>query len=181
MLEHNNTISKKLNKKERINKTMKIQNSKQIVRKFGKDDRYNTCPRCGREVYLYVDEQGEYNVGCVNCDADNTAEYRTYVPNEDELDICRILWNTTELGKIYSPAALNEMNVQNGEYVVTNVTDGFIVFAGDQDALFDFLSEKSRMDKQRMYVIRSVLNGKLVNIGISLLVDLALKHYKVER
>ena len=160
---------------------MKNYNNKQIIKKLGTDERCNVCPQCGNEVYLYVDEHGEYYVGCVGYDADNTTEYRTYVPNKDELDICRILWNTMTLGDTYSLTALNELKVQNGEYVVTDATDGFIVFAGNKESMFDFLTQKSKTDPQGIYVVYNVLCGRLFNIGISTLVDLVLKHYKVER
>ena len=160
---------------------MENKNTKQITKKLGVDERYNACPRCGSEVYLYVNEDGEYCVGCVRCDEHNTSTYLTYVPDKDEIDICRKCWNIWATGTVYSSEALDRLNVRNGEYIVTDSIDGYIEFAGNKDAMFDFLAQKAKTDPQGIYVVYNVLCGRLFNIGISPLVDLVLKHYKVER
>ena len=161
---------------------MKIKGKEQIVRKLGKDERYNTCPRCGCEASLYFDDQkGEYCIECVNCESDNTMSYCTYVPSLDDLDIARVCWNFEALGDRYSPNVLKELKAQNGEYLVADASDGFIVFAGNQEGLYDFLTRKSKTGDHKMYSLHNVQNGKLYNIGLSILVDLTLKHYKVER
>ena len=160
---------------------MENYNNKQIIRKLSVDERYNICPRCGSEVCLFVDENGEYCIGCANCEDQNINTYLTYVLDKNETDIFRKCWNVWATGNIYSPEILENLNVYNGEYMVTNSEDGYIDFSGNENDMFAFLTEKSKLDKGAIYVIYNVFEEKLYNIGISTLVDIALKHYKVER
>ena len=155
-----------------------MENKKQIERKLGTNERYNSCPKCGHEVYIYVDEDGDYCVGCVYCDAMNTNTYLLYDPQKSDVDTCRLCWNVWATGAAYTPEALKKLNVFEGEFVVTDSSDGFIVCAGNSKTMFEFLASKSTENPQNLYVIHSVRNGRLINIGLSALVALTLKHHK---
>ena len=157
-----------------------MENKKQIKRKLGRDERYNACPKCGNEVYIYVDEDGDYCVGCVHCDAMNTSTYLLYDPNKSDIDTCRWCWNIWAIGTSYIPEALTKLNVHEGDYVVTDESDGFIIFAGAQNAMFDFFETKTRENDLNVYAIYNVYNGRLTEIGLSTLVDLTKKHYRSE-
>lgn len=50
---------------------MEFKKTKETAKRLGKDERYNACPKCGSEVYLYIYESGEYCVGCVECEEHN--------------------------------------------------------------------------------------------------------------
>ena len=157
---------------------MNDKKTKQNVRKLGVAERYNACPYCGGEVYIYVDDQGEYCVGCVNFDENNTSTYLTYFPEKDEIDTCRKCWNTWATGTAYSSRALDRLNVHDGDYILTDESDGFIVFAGGAGRMFDFLRTKYRLIDPEIYVIHYVQNCRLYNIGTSSLVELVWEYTK---
>ena len=160
---------------------MKNYNNKQIIKKLGTDERCNVCPQCGNEVCLFINAEGEYCIGCANCEDHNFSTYLTHNLNEYEMDLFKKCWNVWATGNIYSPGVLENLNVRNGDYIATSSTDSYIDFFGKENDMFAFLTEKSKLDKCAVYSIYCVLEGKLYNIGISTLVDLALKNYKVER
>ena len=160
---------------------MKNKNTKQITKKLGLAERYNACPRCGSEVYLYVDEEGEYCVGCVHCEEHNTSTYLTFVPGKDEIDTCRMCWNTWTTSSVHSPNALDKLKVRNGEYILTDASDGFIVFSGGKNEMFNFLKENFDAGNTELYIIHNVQNGRMYNIGLSHLVELVLKHFKLKQ
>ena len=45
---------------------------------------------------------------------------------------------------------------------------------------FEFLDTKSKENAQSVYVIHTVRNGRLINIGLSVLVELTIPHYEVK-
>ena len=156
-------------------------NNKQLIKKLGKDERYNACPKCGSEVYLYIDEEGEYCVGCIECEDHNVSTYLLHAPEKNEEDVCRISWNLWATGGAYFPEALDKMSVQRGDYVVANTIDSFIEFAGKPDEMFKFLSAQKALNDQALYTIHFVAGGRLINIGLSHLVELAIQHCKEEK
>ena len=160
---------------------MKNKETKQIIKKLGSEERYNTCPICGGEVYLYVDDEGEYCVGCVQCEEMNTSTYLRYAPDKNEIDHCRRCWNFWAISGAYSADALKNLKVHDGEYIITALSDGYIEFAGGENDMFKFLRKRSKNGESEIYVVHNVQNGRLYNIGLSTFVDMILSHYEVER
>ena len=155
-------------------------NNKQITKKLGKDERYNACPKCGSEVYLYIDESGEYCVGCIECEDHNVSTYLLHAPEKNEVEVCRACWNLWATGGAYFPEALDKMSVQQGDFAVANTLDGFIEFAGSVNEMFKFLETQKELNDQSLYTIHTVINGRLVNLGLSHLVELTIEHCQTE-
>ena len=157
---------------------MKNENIKQIICKLGKDDRYNACPRCGREVYLYMDADGDYCVGCLACDDCHVCYDFKLCSEQNKVDACRMLWNIWATSGEYFPEALEKMSAKQGDYIVTNAIDGFIEFAGRLDEMYDFLEIQKNLNDQALYMIYTIINGRLINHGTSHLIELTIRHYK---
>ena len=157
---------------------MKNENTKQIIRKLGRDDRYNICPQCGRDVYLYIDADGEYCAGCLECDEHNVCYDLKFGSEQSEVDLCRMLWNLWATSGAYFPEALDKMSAQHGDYVVANTLDGFIEFAGKTNEVFEFFETRKKVNHQALYMIYTVVNGRLIGLGTSHLVELTIKYYK---
>ena len=160
---------------------METKNKNQIKKMLGKDERYNACPKCGSYPCLYVDESGEYCVGCIECEEHSISTYLLHVPENFEEDMARACWNLWATGGAYSFESLNEVPVHRGDYVVASKLDGFIEFVGCASEMFNFLSVQKALNKQAVYTIYTILNGRMVNLGLSLLVDLTIKHCKEEK
>lgn len=159
---------------------MENKKTKETAKRLGKDERYNACPKCGSEVYLYIDESGEYCVGCVECEEHNISTYLLHTPEKNEVDVCRTCWNLWTTGGAYFPEALDKMSVHQGDYVVANTSDGFIEFSGNAAEMFKFLETQDALNDQTLYTIHTVINGRLVNLGLSCLVELSIKHCKAK-
>ncbi|MBO5756772.1 MAG: hypothetical protein J6S28_03650 [Clostridia bacterium] len=157
---------------------MKNENIKQIICKVGKEDRYNACPQCGREVYLYMDADGDYCVGCLKCDEHKVCYDLKFGSEQKEVDMCRMSWNLWATSSVYFPEALDKMSAQHGDYVVTNTSDGFIEFAGNLDEMFGFLEARKKLNDQALYMIYTLVNGSLLSLGTSHLIELTVKHIK---
>ena len=149
----------------------------QIICKLGKDERYNTCPQCDRDVYLYIDEDGEYCVGCLKCDEHKVCYDLKFGSEQKEVDMCRMSWNLWATSSVYFPEALEKMLVQQGDYVVTNTSDGFIEFAGKMNEMFEFLETRKKLNDQALYMIYTLVNGSLISLGTSHLIELTIRHY----
>jgi hypothetical protein len=146
---------------------MESKNRKRISPILGKKERYNGCSYCGGEVYIYIDESGECCVDCAECDCNNMAINIPYVPSEDVVDTCRKRYNTLVTLEMYSPKALKKMNVCAGEYIVTDMSDGYMVFSGDVKDTLRFLKHKSETEKNRTYEIHFVLENGFYKVGKS--------------
>lgn len=157
---------------------MKNENIKQIICKVGKEDRYNACPQCGREVYLCMDADGDYCVGCLACDDCHVCYDFKLCSEQNKVDACRMVWNIWATSGAYFPEALEKIPVQQGEYVITDTSDGFIEFAGKRNEMFEFLEAREKLNDQALYMLYTILNGSLISIGTSHLVELTLKHYQ---
>ena len=157
---------------------MKNENIKQIICKVGKEDRYNACPQCGREVYLYMDADGDYCVGCLACDDCHVCYDFKLCSEQNKVDACRMLWNIWATSGEYFPEALEKMSAKQGDYIVTNAIDGFIEFAGRLDEMYDFLEIQKNLNDQALYMIYTIINGRLINHGTSHLIELTIRHYK---
>lgn len=156
---------------------MKNENIKQIICKLGRDERYNVCPKCGREVYLYIDEEGEYCVGCLECDEYCACYDLANSPEQHAVDACRKFWNLWAVNGEYSLKALDQMPM-HGVYVVTNTSDGFIEFVGNSNNMFEFLDEQKKQNDQALYMIYAAVNGRLLNLGMSHLIELTVSNYR---
>lgn len=157
---------------------MKNENTKQIIRKLEKGERYNACPQCGSDVYLYIDEDGEYCVGCIECNEYNICSSLKYNPEKNEVDFCRMSWNSWATSGVYFPEALDKISVQQGDYVITNTSDAFIEFAGTSNEIFEFLDARKKLNDQALYMIYTLVNGRLISLGTSHLIELTMQHYK---
>lgn len=157
---------------------METKRTNQIIRKLGQDERYNLCPQCGREVYLYMDEDGYYWMGCTECGERSICYDHNFASGQNEVDFNRLSWNLWATSGVYFPGALEKIPVQQDEYVITDTSDGFIEFAGKRNEMFEFLEAREKLNDQALYMIYTVLNGSLISIGTSHLVELTLKHYQ---
>ena len=157
---------------------METKRTNQIIRKLGQDERYNLCPQCGREVYLYMDEDGDYWMGCTECGERSICYDHNFASGQNEVDFNRLSWNLWAPNGVYYPETLEKMSAKQGDYIVTNAIDGFIEFAGRLDEMYDFLEIQKNLNDQALYMIYTIINGRLINHGTSHLIDLTIRHYK---
>ena len=156
---------------------MKNETNNQIICKLRKEERYNVCPRCGKEVHLYMDEDGDYWEGCTEC-GERVIYDHNLVLGQNEVDVNRLSWNLWATNGSYSPEVLDMLSVHQGDCIVTNTEDGFVEFAGKVDEMYDFLEVQKELDNQALYMIYVVINGRLFNHGTSHLIEMTMQHYK---
>ena len=156
---------------------MKNETNNQIICKLRKEERYNVCPRCGKEVYLYMDEDGDYWTGCTECGERGIIYDHNYDSAQNGVDFNRLSWNLWMTNGTFSPEVLDMLAVHQGDYVVTNTIDGFIEFAGRVEEMYDFLEKQKCLNDRPLYMIYVIMNGRLVNHGTSHLVELTIRHY----
>ena len=89
---------------------------------------YNICPKCGRQVYAILNENGAYSIGCLSCGMREGIS----VPVDEEMtdefaDRMRTVWNFRCLDEIYSDEAMEVLCISNGNYVLVHNLNGQIV------------------------------------------------------
>ena len=146
------------------------------LKKFTRVEKYNACPRCGGEVSLYVDDDGDYRIGCPECNGANVGPFFSHYPTQYELELCRPIWNIQALGDTYSQKVLDQLGIQNGDYVVSDTRDNYIVFAGNAEEMIRFVFEELQSERELVFDIHQHLDGKLFALGKSYLLEIAWRH-----
>ena len=146
------------------------------IQTLTKTKKYNVCPHCGHEISLYMDDDGDYRVGCMECNDNNIGTFFSYFPTPDEIELCRPVWNIQALGGTYSQRVLEQMEIQNGDYIVSDTEDNYIVFVGNAEEMIQFVFAKTQSESEAILDVWQILCGKLYNLGRSLLLETAWKH-----
>ena len=78
---------------------------------------------------------------------------------------------------MYSQRVLDQIGLKDGDYVVSDTDDNYIVFHGDMRSMMHFL-ETELKDKKQQKVFEVFQNerGKLINLGRSLLFEIVWRH-----
>ena len=107
-------------------------------RVLGQEQRYNPCMDCGGELRIEVDGYNEYGLRCVSCGTCIGVDI-VPIPGQDPVEVCRHQYNKNVLEEMYTNASLARLGLENGDYIVTEVSDDFIVYVGNGRGMIDFL------------------------------------------
>ena len=146
------------------------------IKKLTRVEKYNCCPCCGKEVSLFLDDDGDYCFGCMDCLDTNVSTFFLQCPTPDEMEIYRPIWNIQALGDTYSQKVLEQLGIQNGDYLVSDTRDNYIVFAGNAEEMIQFVFAKAQSESEAILDVWQILCGKLFNLGRSILFEITWKH-----
>ena len=113
---------------------------------LGRAERYNSCDCCGGNVYIGLDEDNMYCTRCTECGITLCTDI-ICTPGENAVDVCRHPFNTIVVKEMYMNAALERMGAQDGDFLVTRGSDGFILFIGTASDMLDFLKSDESYEK----------------------------------
>ena len=108
------------------------------IRTLTEENRYNACPCCGKEVSLFLDDDGDYCFGCMDCLDANVSTFFLQCPTPNEMALYRPLWNLQALNTMSSQRVLDQIGLKDGDYVVSDTDDNYIVFHGDMRSMMHF-------------------------------------------
>lgn len=131
---------------------------KKQIRKM-KEVGFNRCPHCGKEAFLFTNEVGKYNVGCMSCEDASLDTYLVSVDAEEEIARVRLQWNLWCLTDRYTSQALESMGICNQDYVAVSSQDARIVYHGTLEEVVTYI-EKT-MTESDEYIIYCMVYGKL--------------------
>ena len=131
---------------------------------LGAKERYNPCMQCGGDLVLRVDDYNEYYLQCTRCETGIGTDI-VPIPGHDPVEVCRYPYNKNTLSEMFSNASLARLGVENGDYIVTEVSDDFIVFVGDGRNMLYFLAAEDNASDYRFNIYR--LKGHFFeNVGV---------------
>ena len=130
---------------------------------------YNICPRCGRHAYAILMDNGSYRVGCLHC---GLKYGHNTLANEEITEAyvtkMRKAWNFKCLEAEYSEDAMEALCVSNGNYVLTDNTDGTIIhISPNMRDVVRYVEETENRFSVGIYIM---LENTLEKLGSSFLV-----------
>ena len=140
-----------------------------ITRILTTSDRYNCCYRCGGGVFLRVGEEDKYQACCSSCGS-ITDLYLVYNPYYNAEAMCRLGYNNMTLYNKFYVRSLNKLNIKNGDYILVDVDDGFIDFAGTIQGVLEFLESKKDVP-DHLYKVYKLVKFEFHQVGFSDLIE----------
>ena len=136
-----------------------------------KEEGYNVCPRCGREAYIFINDN-EYVVGCLHCGLRRGIAYPVEEVYDDaSAESARYAWNHYCIKSEYYEDALEALKASNGSYVLAKIADHSIVSVCDDfDEVKKWVSDMGDGCSLGIYLL---VNGALQYLGCTYLVWLA--------
>ena len=138
---------------------------------LGKNERYNTCMCCGGNLVIYVDDDNYYCVKCTQCGCDIQTEI-TAQEEHDVVLVCRKNYNELIMKEMYLTSSLALRGLQDGDYILANVIDGYIEFEGGAEDMIGFLKEGCGAPNG-VYVVYQLVHRFFYPVGITSRLDLA--------
>ena len=142
-----------------------------LTQALGKEQRYNLCMDCGGKLVIYVDDDNHYAVKCTQCNCTLQTEI-TAQEGHDVVLVCRENYNELIMREMYFTSSLSHRGLQNGDFVMASVIDGFIEFEGGADDMIAFLAEVSGTPNG-VYVVYQLIGRLFYPVGITSMSDLA--------
>lgn len=147
------------------------------IRTLTQEEHYNVCPCCGKEVSLFRDDDGDYCFGCLDCLDTSVSTFFLQCPAPNDADLYRPLWNLKALNVPYSQTVLDQIGLKDGDYVVSDTDDNYIVFHGDMRSMMRFFETELKDKKQKkVFEVFQNEGGRLVNLGRSLLFEIVWRY-----
>lgn len=140
-----------------------------ITRILTTSDRYNCCYRCGGGVFLRVGEEDKYQACCSSCGS-TTDLCIAYNPYDYTEVICRLCYNNLTVFSKFYAKALKHMSIKDGEYILVDVDDGFIDFAGTIQGVLEFLDGKKDVP-DHLFKVYKLVRFEFHQVGYSDLIE----------
>ena len=134
----------------------------------------NICPKCGRLPLIITSEDNTFHqLGCAYCGIKEGVSF--FVTDEAIEDVNRKLkkdWNAKCINEEYSPEVLEQLDIDYGDYVLTNANNNAVVLvAKDMKTVLTFIEDPSHEYSVEIYVR---VENCLEHLGNSYLLNLAL-------
>ena len=134
----------------------------------------NICPKCGRLPLIIMSEDNTFHqLGCAYCGIKEGVSF--FVTDEAIEDVNRKLqkeWNAKCINEEYSHEVLEQLDIDCGDYVLTNANNNAIVLiAKDMKTVLSFIDDPAHNYLVKIYVRAE---NCLECLGNSYLIHLAL-------
>lgn len=132
-------------------------------------DRYNCCYRCGGGVFLRVGEEDKYQACCSSCGSTIDLSI-VYNPHYNAETMCRLGYNNMTLYNKFYAKSLNKLHIKDGDYILVDVDDAFIDFAGTIQGVLEFLDGKKDVP-DHLYKVCKLVRFEFCQVGFSDLIE----------
>ena len=134
----------------------------------------NICPKCGRlPIRITSEDNAFHQLGCAYCGVKEGVGF--FVTEEAIEDVNRKLqkeWNAKCINEEYSHEVLEQLDIDCGDYVLTNANNNAIVLiAKDMKTVLTFIEDPAHNYLVKIYVL---VENSFEYLGNSYLINLAL-------
>ena len=137
-------------------------------------ERYNYCPKCGREAFAFSSERGMYYVGCLHCGMRNgKLNFFEEEISEELKEVFRKEWNLQCLNCEYEDDALEALGISEGSFFLATHGDNYVVHIAK--TFKDVKEYIKRVGDSQAFNIYQLLNGVLECIGSTYLMWLTIE------